>query len=48
MEAAGFSPKGEGWTLAQDGAISLTGELPIAILGGLKARGFPGGANGAY
>jgi len=48
MEAAGFSPKGEGWKWAQDGAISLTGEMPIATLGGLKARGFPGGATGAY
>jgi acetyl-CoA C-acetyltransferase len=48
MEAAGFSQKGEGWKWAQDGAISLTGDLPIATLGGLKARGFPGGATGAY
>jgi acetyl-CoA C-acetyltransferase len=48
MEAAGFSPKGEGWKWAQNGAISLTGEMPIATLGGLKARGFPGGATGAY
>jgi acetyl-CoA C-acetyltransferase len=48
MEAAGFSPNGEGWKWAQDGAISLTGEMPIATLGGLKARGFPGGATGAY
>ncbi|MCL5428800.1 MAG: thiolase domain-containing protein [Chloroflexi bacterium] len=48
LEAAGFSPKGEGWKWAQDGAISLTGELPISTLGGLKARGFPGGATGAY
>lgn len=48
MEAAGLSPKGEGWIWAQNGAISLTGEMPIATLGGLKARGFPGGATGAY
>jgi acetyl-CoA C-acetyltransferase len=48
MEAAAFSPKGEGWTWAQNGAISLNGEMPIATLGGLKARGFPGGATGAY
>ncbi|MEX1246877.1 MAG: thiolase domain-containing protein [Anaerolineales bacterium] len=48
MEAAGFSPKGEGWIWAQDGAIKLDGEMPIATLGGLKARGFPGGATGAY
>lgn len=48
LEAAGFSVRGEGWKWAQNGAISLTGELPIATLGGLKARGFPGGATGAY
>jgi acetyl-CoA C-acetyltransferase len=48
MEAAGLSPQGQGWTWAQNGAIQLTGEMPIATLGGLKARGFPGGATGAY
>lgn len=48
LEAAGFSPRGEGWKWAQDGAIKLDGELPISTLGGLKARGFPGGATGAY
>ncbi len=48
MEAAGFAKLGEGWKWAQDGAIQLTGEMPIATLGGLKARGFPGGATGAY
>lgn len=48
MEAAGLSALGEGWTWAQNGAIQLTGEMPIATLGGLKARGFPGGATGAY
>lgn len=48
MEAAGFAKQGEGWKLGQDGAISLSGEMPIATLGGLKARGFPGGATGAY
>jgi acetyl-CoA C-acetyltransferase len=48
LEAAGFSKQGEGWKWAQNGAIQLTGELPIATMGGLKARGFPGGATGAY
>jgi acetyl-CoA C-acetyltransferase len=48
LEAAGFSTRGEGWRWARNGAISLSGELPIATLGGLKARGFPGGATGAY
>ncbi|HRN49892.1 MAG TPA: thiolase domain-containing protein [Anaerolineales bacterium] len=48
LEAAGLAARGQGWTLAQNGAISLTGEMPITTLGGLKARGFPGGATGAY
>jgi acetyl-CoA C-acetyltransferase len=48
MEAAGLSAQGEGWKWAQNGAIQLTGQMPIATLGGLKARGFPGGATGAY
>lgn len=48
LEAAGFAGRGEGWKLAQGGAIGLTGTLPIATLGGLKARGNPGGATGVY
>lgn len=48
LEAAGLSARGEGWKLAQNGDISLTGQMPITTLGGLKARGFPGGATGAY
>lgn len=48
LEAAGFAGRGEGWKLAQDGGLGLTGTLPIATLGGLKARGNPGGATGVY
>jgi acetyl-CoA C-acetyltransferase len=48
LEAAGFAARGEGWKWAQNGAIQLDGELPIATMGGLKARGFPGGATGVY
>jgi acetyl-CoA C-acetyltransferase len=52
LEAAGFAGRGEGWKLAQDGSpassISLHGSLPISTLGGLKARGNPGGATGVY
>ncbi|MDA1330008.1 MAG: thiolase domain-containing protein [Chloroflexi bacterium] len=48
MEAAGFAERGKGWELAQNGFIQLDGEMPIATLGGLKARGFPGGAAGVY
>ncbi len=48
LEAAGYAPRGKGWELAQDGALGLTGRLPCATLGGLKARGNPGGATGVY
>ena len=48
LEAAGFADRGEGWKLAAGGEISLTGKLPISTLGGLKARGNPGGATGVY
>lgn len=48
LEAVGFAQRGEGWKLAQNGAISLTGKLPILTQGGLKARGNPGGATGVY
>ncbi len=48
LEAAGFTPRGEGWKLAQDGSLGREGKLPISTLGGLKARGNPGGATGLY
>ncbi len=48
LEAAGYADRGRGWRLAEDGSIGLTGELPIATFGGLKARGNPGGATGVY
>lgn len=48
LEAAGFAERGEGWKLAQDGVISLTGRLPISTFGGLKSRGNPAGATGVY
>jgi acetyl-CoA C-acetyltransferase len=48
LEAAGFAERGTGWKLANDGSIALTGYLPCATLGGLKARGNPGGATGVY
>jgi acetyl-CoA C-acetyltransferase len=52
LEAAGFAVKGEGWKLAQNGGepaqVSLQGCLPISTMGGLKARGNPGGATGVY
>jgi acetyl-CoA C-acetyltransferase len=48
LEAAGFAARGEGWKLAADGSIALTGQIPCATLGGCKARGNPGGATGLY
>lgn len=48
LEAAGYALPGEGWKLAQNGRLSLAGSLPISTLGGLKARGNPGGAAGVY
>lgn len=48
LEAAGYADFGQGWQLAQDGSLGLTGALPIATMGGLKARGNAGGAAGAY
>ena len=48
LEAAGFAPRGLGWKLAADGEISLQGRIPSATMGGMKARGFPGGAAGVY
>ena len=40
--------KGKGWKLAADGSIGLKGSIPCATMGGMKARGFPGGAAGVY
>lgn len=48
LEAAGFAVKGEGWKLAVDKEIGLKGKIPCATMGGMKARGFPGGAAGVY
>ncbi len=48
LEAVGFATKGQGWKLAADGEISLKGRIPCTTMGGLKARGFAGGATGVY
>jgi acetyl-CoA C-acetyltransferase len=34
--------------LALDGQIEINGRIPVATLGGLKARGHPVGATGMY
>lgn len=48
LEAVGFTIKGKGWKLAADNEIGLRGKIPSATMGGMKARGFPGGAAGVY
>jgi len=48
LEATGFAERGRGVTLALDGEIRPDGRIPIATMGGLKARGHPVGATGVY
>jgi acetyl-CoA C-acetyltransferase len=48
LEAVGFAIKGKGWKLAAEGEIGLKGRIPCATMGGMKARGFAGGAAGVY
>ncbi len=48
LEAAGFAGKGRGLRLALEGEIGIEGRVPIATMGGLKARGHPVGATGVY
>ncbi|MDX1615894.1 MAG: hypothetical protein R3300_16385 [Candidatus Promineifilaceae bacterium] len=48
LEAAGFALPGEGWQLAAQGAIGRSGRIPVATMGGLKARGHPIGATALY
>lgn len=48
LEACGFAERGKAPRLALDNEISLKGRIPVATLGGLKARGHPVGATGMY
>jgi len=48
LEAVGFAAPGEGWRLAAEREISPKGKIPIATMGGLKARGHPIGASALY
>lgn len=48
LEACGFVRRGEALRLAEEGTIGRGGKLPLSTLGGLKARGHPVGASGAY
>ena len=48
LEAVGFAIRGQGWKLAANGEMGLKGRIPCATMGGMKARGFAGGAAGVY
>jgi acetyl-CoA C-acetyltransferase len=57
LEAVGFAVKGKGWRLAAENLIGVkprSGDpdsgrhIPCATMGGMKARGFAGGAAGVY
>jgi len=48
LEAAGFAPSGRAVDMARAGEIGIGGRLPVATMGGLKARGHPVGATGVY
>jgi acetyl-CoA C-acetyltransferase len=48
LEACGFAERGQGPRLALDNEIRKGGKIPVATLGGLKARGHPVGATGMY
>lgn len=48
LEACGFAQRGQGPKLGLEGDITPRGRIPIATMGGLKARGHPVGATGLY
>ncbi len=48
LEACGFAEPGQGWKLAQEKEIFREGRIPVATMGGLKARGHPVGATSLY
>jgi len=48
LEACGFAERGQGPRLGLNGNITPTGSIPVMTRGGLKARGHPVGATGAY
>lgn len=48
LECSGFVERGQGVRFAQAGEIFPDGRVPVATMGGLKARGHPVGATGLY
>jgi len=48
LEACGFAERGQAPRMAINNEISLQGRVPVATMGGLKARGHPVGATGLF
>jgi len=48
LEASGFAERGQAPRLALENDIQINGRIPVATMGGLKARGHPVGATGLY
>ncbi|HEY3568389.1 MAG TPA: thiolase domain-containing protein [Thermoanaerobaculia bacterium] len=48
VEACGFASRGEALKRAAHGCFARGGCIPLSTFGGLKARGHPVGASGAY
>ncbi len=48
LEACGFAERGRGPALALEDQILIHGRIPVATMGGLKARGHPVGATGLF
>jgi acetyl-CoA C-acetyltransferase len=48
LEACGFARRGQALELAAEGVFTREGRWPLSTFGGLKARGHPVGASGAY
>jgi acetyl-CoA C-acetyltransferase len=48
VEACGLAKRGQALDLAAEGVFSRGGRWPLSTFGGLKARGHPVGASGAY
>ncbi len=48
LESAGFFKEGEGIRAAEERRTYFDGDCPVNLSGGLKARGHPVGATGAY
>lgn len=48
LEACGFVERGQAPKLALENEITINGRIPVATMGGLKARGHPVGATGLF